>query len=214
MHTGEGKLSHTKTAIAACLEWPVPFHCSHSYSEPTIWHPQQNRTHLLSMGRAANSMGWLLPVQQTRGTGHRLTAEVRRARTVTAHLHKLFWSHIYLQRFQQQQSSWTRSRRHATELRSPACSRTSITVPRGRQDVCSHLDTFSQGCRAERQNVHPAAFLAAVLCRLCPHPVISASLTCAGRQSREQVVAAEKQGTGRTANNTRPSTRPLFTKEK
>lgn len=38
MHTGEGKFSHTKTTIAACLEWPVPFHCSHSYSEPTICH--------------------------------------------------------------------------------------------------------------------------------------------------------------------------------
>lgn len=117
-------------------------------------------------------MGWLLPVQQTRGsTGHRLTAEVRRARTVTAHLHQLFWSHIYLQRFQQQleATSWTRSPRHATQLRSPACSRTSITVPCHRQDVCSHLDTFSQGCRAERQNAHPAAFLAAVLCCLCPH---------------------------------------------
>lgn len=122
-HTGEGKLSHTETTIAACLEWPVPFHCSHSYSEPTIWHPRQNQTQLLSMGQAAHSMSWLLPVQQTRGNaGHRLTTEVRRARTVTAHLHKQFWSHIYLQRFQQQleATSWTRSPRHATQLRSPA----------------------------------------------------------------------------------------------
>lgn len=47
-HTGEGNLSHTRTTIAACLEWPVPFHCSHSYSEPTIWHPWQNQTQLLS----------------------------------------------------------------------------------------------------------------------------------------------------------------------